>query len=117
MLRSHLDVPSSTGSQSQCTSMEHIVNDSENRRSSFDPQEPPTWRGTVLASLGYDIMTTGARVNEAAQPIAASKNGGGRSMMAGEFPFRKEREKSSDRFIQDSRSTRKDPRNRCPMLQ
>ena len=30
--------------------------------------------GTVLRSLGYDIMTTGARVNEAVQQIAASKN-------------------------------------------
>jgi hypothetical protein len=30
--------------------------------------------GTMLASLGYDIMTTGARVNEAVQPMAASKN-------------------------------------------
>jgi hypothetical protein len=30
--------------------------------------------GTVLRSLGYDIMTTGARVNETVQPVAASKN-------------------------------------------
>lgn len=30
--------------------------------------------GTVLRSLGYDIMTTGARVNEAVQPMAANKN-------------------------------------------
>ena len=29
---------------------------------------------TVLRSLGYDIMTTGGRVNEAVQPIAANKN-------------------------------------------
>jgi arylamine N-acetyltransferase len=30
--------------------------------------------GIVLASLGYDIMTTGARVNEAMRSNAASKN-------------------------------------------
>ena len=30
--------------------------------------------GTVLRSLGYDVYPTGARVNEAAQPIAASKS-------------------------------------------
>jgi hypothetical protein len=30
--------------------------------------------GTVLRSLGYDIYPTGARANEAVQPISASKN-------------------------------------------
>lgn len=30
--------------------------------------------GTILASLGYDITTTGARGNEAVQPRAAGKN-------------------------------------------
>ena len=29
--------------------------------------------GTVLRSLGYDVYPTGARVNEATQPISASK--------------------------------------------
>lgn len=29
--------------------------------------------GTVLRSLGYDVFSTGARVNEAAQPMAATK--------------------------------------------
>jgi hypothetical protein len=44
---SHLAIPWSTGSDSQQrTSMEHIVNDAENRRASFDPQEPATWKGS-----------------------------------------------------------------------
>jgi arylamine N-acetyltransferase len=30
--------------------------------------------GTVLRSLGYDIMTTGGRVNDAVQPMAAGKD-------------------------------------------
>jgi arylamine N-acetyltransferase len=30
--------------------------------------------GTVLRSLGYDVYSVGARVNEAAQPISASKS-------------------------------------------
>ncbi|RDW76001.1 hypothetical protein BP5796_06822 [Coleophoma crateriformis] len=30
--------------------------------------------GTILRSLGYDIVSIGAKVNEAVQPIAASKN-------------------------------------------
>jgi N-acetyltransferase len=29
---------------------------------------------TVMRSLGYEVMTTGARVNEAVQPVSASKN-------------------------------------------
>jgi arylamine N-acetyltransferase len=29
--------------------------------------------GTVLRTLGYDIMSTGARVNQAIEPMAASK--------------------------------------------
>jgi hypothetical protein len=43
--RSHLEILSDTGSESQQTSMERIVNDAENRWSCFDPQEPSTWRG------------------------------------------------------------------------
>jgi hypothetical protein len=31
--------------------MEHIVNDSENRRPSFDPQDPSTWRGAKWAEI------------------------------------------------------------------
>lgn len=30
--------------------------------------------GTVLRSIGYEVFSVGARVNEAAQPMAASKN-------------------------------------------
>jgi hypothetical protein len=30
--------------------------------------------GTVLRSLGYDVYLTGARANEAVQPMSASKN-------------------------------------------
>ncbi len=30
--------------------------------------------GTVLRTLGYDVYPTGARVNEAVQPMSASKN-------------------------------------------
>ena len=48
---SHLEVPSSTGCESQRTSMEYIVNDAENRRSSFDPQEPSTWTGSKWAEI------------------------------------------------------------------
>jgi arylamine N-acetyltransferase len=33
--------------------------------------------GTVLRTLGYDVYTTGARVNEAVQPMSASKNWAG----------------------------------------
>lgn len=33
--------------------------------------------GTVLRSLGYDVYSVGARVNEAAQPMAASKHWAG----------------------------------------
>ncbi|KAJ6086361.1 N-acetyltransferase family protein [Penicillium sp. IBT 16267x] len=33
-----------------------------------------TFFGTVLRSLGYNVMSVGCRVNEAAQPISASKN-------------------------------------------
>lgn len=29
--------------------------------------------GTVLRSLGYDVMSIGAKVNEAVQPVSASK--------------------------------------------
>jgi hypothetical protein len=43
--------PSSTGSQIQPTSMEHIVNDPENRRPSFDSQEPSTWRDAKWAEI------------------------------------------------------------------
>jgi hypothetical protein len=31
--------------------MEHIVNDPENLRPSFDPQEPSTWRGAWWAEI------------------------------------------------------------------
>ena len=36
--------------------------------------ENNTLFGTVLRSLGYGITSVGGRVNEAAQPISASKN-------------------------------------------
>ncbi|KAJ5784197.1 N-acetyltransferase family protein [Penicillium pulvis] len=36
--------------------------------------ENNTLFGTVLRSLGYNVMSVGGRVNEAAQPISASKN-------------------------------------------
>lgn len=48
---SHLQVLSNTGGESHRTSMEHIVNDRENRRRSFDPQELSTWRGTKWSEI------------------------------------------------------------------
>ena len=36
--------------------------------------ENNTLFGTVLRSLGYNVMSVGGRVNEAAQPISASRN-------------------------------------------
>jgi hypothetical protein len=45
---SYLEIP---GNNSQPTSMEHIVNDVEYRRPSFDPQDPSTWRGSKWADI------------------------------------------------------------------
>ena len=33
--------------------------------------------GTVLRSIGYNVMSTGARVNEAVQPVSGSPDWGG----------------------------------------
>ncbi|GLB08832.1 N-terminal acetyltransferase [Aspergillus tubingensis] len=51
---------------------EKIV-DSKSRRGGYCMENSLLF-GTVLRSLGYDVTTVGGRVNEAAQPMSASKN-------------------------------------------
>jgi arylamine N-acetyltransferase len=51
---------------------EKIV-DNESERGGYC-MENSTLFGTVLRSLGYQVTSVGGRVNEAAQPMSASKN-------------------------------------------
>jgi hypothetical protein len=48
---SYLEAASSTGNENQRTLMEQIVDDPENQRSSFDPQQPSTWKGAKWADI------------------------------------------------------------------
>ncbi len=48
---SHLELPSNANSTSERTSMEHIVEDPANRRPSFDPQDPKTWKGAKWSDI------------------------------------------------------------------
>ncbi|KAJ5670884.1 N-acetyltransferase family protein [Penicillium longicatenatum] len=51
----------------------HKIVDTKSERGGYC-MENNTFFGTVLRSLGYNVMSVGGRVNEAAQPISASKN-------------------------------------------